>query len=100
MILSGKFPNLWTDISYTLFEFEQNIPFLRRFLQDPGLARRVLFGSDYYMTRQEVLSERAICFRLREALGDPLFRQIAEINPAIWLGERDEPSWPGNEAED
>ena len=87
MIGSGLYPNLYTDISYTLFQFEDFVPFLRLFLEDKGLAQRVLFGSDHYMTRQEALSERAVCFRLRVALGEDMFRQIAETNPAVWLGE-------------
>jgi len=87
MLRSGAYPGLWTDISYTIFNFEDNLPFLRVFLTDERIAARVLFGSDYYMTRQERLSERAISFRLRDALGETLFRRIAETNPAIWLGE-------------
>ncbi|MDK3019038.1 amidohydrolase family protein [Pseudodonghicola flavimaris] len=90
MIGSGAFPNLWTDISYTLFHFDDYIPFLQLFLngRDPASKRlqdRVLFGSDFYMTRQERLSEKAVCFRLRNALGEPLFRRIAEENPRRWL---------------
>jgi len=92
MIGSGEFPNLWTDISYTLFHFDDYLPFLRIFLQNETLAARVLFGSDYYMTRQEALSERAVCFRLRDALGEDMFRRIAETNPEIWLGERPVPT--------
>lgn len=92
MIGSGQYPNLWTDISYTLFHFDDFIPFLRVFLTDESdegenLRKRVLFGSDFYMTRQEKLSEREVCFRLRNALGEEIFRQIAETNPAEWLGE-------------
>lgn len=93
MIESGDYPNLYTDISYTLFDFEENIPFLRHFLTSEGegadrLRAHVLFGSDYYMTRQEVLSERAVCFRLRNELGEEIFRQIAETNPLRWLTGR------------
>ncbi|MEX0351255.1 MAG: amidohydrolase family protein [Paracoccaceae bacterium] len=93
MIESGEYPGLWTDISYTLFHFEDYIPFLRLFLlgEDEGSERlrsRVLFGSDFYMTRQEALSEKAVCFRLRNALGEEVFRRIAEENPERWLGER------------
>lgn len=93
MIGSGKYPNLWTDISYTIFHFEDYIPFLRLFLMaedEAGerLRSRVLFGSDYFMTRQEALSERAVCFRLRNALGEELFWRIAQENPEAWLGER------------
>lgn len=93
MIESGDYPNLWTDISYTIFHFEDYVPFLRLFLTREGergerLRSRVLFGSDFYMTRQEELSERAVCFRLRNALGEELFWKLAETNPEIWLGER------------
>lgn len=92
MIGSGEHPGLWTDISYTLFDFEENIPFLKHFLlaetdEAERLRLRVLFGSDFYMTRQEQLSERAVCFRLRNELGEEVFRQIAEENPRVWLGE-------------
>jgi predicted TIM-barrel fold metal-dependent hydrolase len=93
MIGSGAHPGLWTDISYTLFHFEDYIPFLRLFLtaDTPAAARlrrRTLFGSDFYMTRQEHLSEKAVCFRLRNALGEEIFRQIADENPRVWLGEK------------
>lgn len=98
MIGGGDWPGLWTDISYTLFDFEDYIPFLRLFLlgdddENERLRRRVLFGSDYYMTRQEDLSERAVCFRLRNALGEEVFRRIAEENPQVWLGEQAERPW-------
>ncbi len=92
MLRSGEFENLWTDISYTLFRFDDYAPLLRLMLKgdedaDKRLRRRVLFGSDFYMTRQEKLSERAVSIRLRNTLDEDLFRQIAETNPAIWLGE-------------
>ena len=95
MIGGGQWPGLWTDISYTLFHFEDYVPFLRLFLtgeepEDARLRSRVLFGSDFYMTRQEELSEKAVCFRLRNALGEEVFRQIAQENPAICLGEAEE----------
>lgn len=95
MIGSGEFPNLWTDISYTLFHFEDYAPILRLLLkgndlESKRLRRRILFGSDFYMTRQEELSERAICIRLRDTLGEALFWQIAETNPEVWLGEAEE----------
>jgi predicted TIM-barrel fold metal-dependent hydrolase len=88
MIEGGAYPNLWTDISYTLFQTDDFLPFLKIFLAQKAVAARVLFGSDFYMTRQEDLSERAVCIRIRVALGEETFQQIAEHNPAIWLGER------------
>ncbi|PCJ06266.1 MAG: hypothetical protein COB16_13760 [Rhodobacteraceae bacterium] len=102
MISSGRYPNLWADISYTLFQFDDFAPILRLLLSGTGdpskrLRRRVLFGSDFYMTRQEKLSERAVSIRLRDALGEVLFEQIAQINPEVWLDERDEDKtlWTG-----
>ena len=68
MIESGEFPNLWTDVSYTLFQSEAFLPFLRLFLKHPRVRARTLFGSDFYMTRQEDLSERAMAVRLRMGL--------------------------------
>ena len=106
LITSRQYPGLWTDISYTLFNFENHAPFLRMFLLEDRrddaetaagkewLRRRVLFGSDYYMTKQERLSEKAVCIRLRNTLGEDLFRQIAEENPRVWLGEKAEPPLP------
>lgn len=82
-----RFANLYTDISYTIFKFGDYNPLLRLFLDDPKLYERILFGSDFYMTRQERLSEKAVSIRLRDALGEDKFRQIAEVNPRRWLGE-------------
>ena len=85
MIRSGDWPNLWVDISYTMFKFEEYAPLLRLFLKDDAVRARVLFGSDFYMTRRERLSEKAVSIRLRDTLGEENFRQIAETNPRIFL---------------
>ena len=82
---SGDYPNLYTDISYTVFDFEENMPFLSVFLENEAVCKKVLFGSDYYMTKQEDLSERAVSMRLRNALGREKFWQIANANPKAWL---------------
>lgn len=87
MIRSGDYPGLYTDISYTIFKFAEYMPLLRLYLEDEALQSKVLFGSDFYMTRQEHLSEKAVSIRLRDALGEEKFDRIARINPAIWLGE-------------
>jgi len=83
----GRYPGLYTDISYTIFKFQEYSALLRLYLEDTRIREKVLFGSDFYMTRQEHLSEKAVSIRLRDALGEPLFRQIAETNPARYLGE-------------
>ena len=87
MLSSGDFPNLYTDISYTIFKFNNHISLLRMYMQNPKVRDKVLFGSDFYMTRQKALSEKAISIRLRDALGEDDFHQIAHINPRRWLGE-------------
>jgi predicted TIM-barrel fold metal-dependent hydrolase len=80
------YENLYTDISYTIFQFQQNISLLRVLLSDPVLQKKVLFGSDYYMIEREQMTEREVYFQLRATLGEELFRQIAEINPRLYLG--------------
>ncbi|MCE8006375.1 amidohydrolase family protein [Aestuariivita sp.] len=87
MIRSGNYPNLYTDISYTIFKFDNHISLLRMYLKDSRLRERVLFGSDFYMTRQEALSEKAVSIKLRDALGEEDFHAIAHDNPRRWLGE-------------
>jgi predicted TIM-barrel fold metal-dependent hydrolase len=81
------YPNLYTDVSYTIFRFADHVPLLRLHLEKEAIADRVLFGSDFYMTRQEELSEKAVSIRLRDALGEALFHRIAHENPRRWLGE-------------
>jgi len=91
LIEGGEWPGLWTDISYTLFFFDELAPFLKVFLTGEGarkdrLRGRVLFGSDHYMSRNTAYAEREVSVRLRLTLGEDLYRQIAETNPAVWLG--------------
>lgn len=81
--LLKKHPNLYTDISYTLFNKEL-IPLLKITLQDEALKDKILFGSDYYMVEQE-LSEKQFSINLRANLGEQEYRQIAELNPKVFL---------------
>lgn len=88
---SGDWPGLWTDLSFTMFYDDDFAPFLKMFLMGGDdwsvrLRERVLFGSDYYMTRNTSMSEREVSVKLRLTLGEDLFRQVAETNPVIWLG--------------
>lgn len=88
---SGEWPGLYTDISYTMFYDEDFAPFLKMFImgadeKSSRLREKVLFGSDYYMTRNTAVSERELSVKLRLTLGEDLYRQIAETNPDAWLG--------------
>ncbi|MEM8858545.1 MAG: amidohydrolase family protein [Chloroflexota bacterium] len=96
MIRSGNYPNLYTDISYTVFEEpERNanrfdfIDYLNVLLENQRIRERTLFGSDYYMVEQEDISEREVSILLRSRLGRDLFFQIAHTNPIEFLGTID-----------
>lgn len=92
MLDSGKYPNLYTDISYTVFMpkikgmYIDLIDYLKVLLSNKRVASHVLFGSDFYMSEQEKLSEKEVSIMLRSRLGEELFFQIAHTNPMIYLG--------------
>ena len=85
MLRSGAYPNLYADISFTIFHYARNMPALKVFLEDPAVRSRVLFGSDFYMSEGLDLRERDLSIRLRAELGPDAFREIAETNPARFL---------------
>lgn len=86
MIESGEFPNLYTDVSYTVFNIDRHLSTLSVLLRgSPELRGKVLFGSDYYMTHKEKFDERYLSMKLRHELGEELFDQVARHNPAKFL---------------
>ena len=85
MIRSGDYPNLFADISYTIFRYERYIPVLKVLLEDEKIRNRILFGSDYYMIERERTQERELSIRLRSALGRETFNLIAHNNPIRYL---------------
>jgi len=93
MLVSGKYPNLYTDVSYTLFcETPSYRPFtyfdyLKVMLVDKNVHAHVLFGSDYYMVEQERVSEKEVSIALRSRLGEEMYFQIANENPRRFLYE-------------
>jgi predicted TIM-barrel fold metal-dependent hydrolase len=92
MIRSGEYPNLYTDISYTVFTPHRpgvNIDlydYLNVLLQNELLRTHVLFGSDYYMVEKEEMTEKEVSIALRSRLGEELYFQIAYHNPRKYLG--------------
>jgi predicted TIM-barrel fold metal-dependent hydrolase len=92
MIASGSYPNLYTDISYTVFTpkvsglYVDLVDYLRVMLSHPLVKKHVLFGSDYYMVERERISEKEASILLRSRLGEELYRQIAYTNPRVYLG--------------
>jgi len=87
MLRSGKYPNLWTDISYTLYANDEHVYLLKVLLSDRGVTARVLFGSDFYVVENAELEERRRSVRLRAVLGEELFNTVARENPRRFLGE-------------
>ncbi len=91
-IEEGKYPNLYTDISYTVFMprveglYIDLIDYLKVMLSNENIRTHVLFGSDYYMVEQEEMSEKEVSILLRSRLGEDLFFQIAHTNPRKFLG--------------
>ena len=90
--------NLWADISYTVFADDEFVYLLKVLLSDDLVRRRVLFGSDFYVVAGARLEERRRSVRIRAVLGEDVFREIAETNPAEYLGPigrpPGEPRWP------
>jgi predicted TIM-barrel fold metal-dependent hydrolase len=101
MIRSGEYPNLYTDISYTLFmprphgEQVEYCDYLKVLLENDRLRTHIIFGSDYYMSRRELLTERELSIMLRSRLGEELYFQIANTNAEMYLyGKRIKSSTP------
>jgi len=80
----GKYPNLYTDISFTLNnpEFFSILKvYMNRY---PAIREKVLFGSDYYMVEVKT-TEKKFGFDLRAFLGEEFFKIIAHDNPIRFL---------------
>lgn len=86
LLISGDYPKLYTDISYTIFNFQENLSLLQVLLTDPRILSQVLFGSDFYMVESERYSEKRLSLDLRAALGEAVFWTIAHDNPLRYLG--------------
>lgn len=72
------YPNLYTDISYTLSN-KKLYSFLDKLLDDNRYKNRILFGSDFYMNKTKG-SETLFSENIKEMLGDKKFELISVIN--------------------
>jgi uncharacterized protein len=72
------YPNLYSDISFTLYNKEY-FSLLKVLLTDSAFRQKILFGSDYYMNYTET-SERRFSLDLRAFLGEDNFMTIAREN--------------------
>ena len=79
------YPNLYADISYSLYNTE-HWGYLKVLLStDIVFRNKCLFGSDYYMNIIEG-KEKQFSINLRAFLGEELWEQIAIKNPRKYLG--------------
>lgn len=83
---NGNYQTLYTDISYTIFNFQENMPLLKILLEDSKILPRVVFGSDFFMVENQKYSERRLSTDLRAAIGENKFWKIANENPVQYLG--------------
>ncbi len=87
LIKSDSYPNIYTDISYTLHE-PRFLPMLKMVLESSQkIKERVLFGTDFYMV-SKAISEREYSINIRAYLGKELFDQIAIINARRFLSNK------------
>lgn len=86
LLRDGTYPNLWTDIAYTLFADDEYVYLLKVLLTDDNIRAHVLFGSDFYVVRNADLEERRRAVRIRAVLGEDVWKTIAEDNPTAFLG--------------
>ncbi|MBN1415678.1 MAG: amidohydrolase family protein [Bacteroidales bacterium] len=79
----SEYPNLYTDISFTLHN-KEFFPLLKVLMAEPLLKKRILLGSDYYMVETKT-NERRFGIELRALLGEEGFKIISVDNPVAFL---------------
>jgi hypothetical protein len=91
MLKSGGFPNLYAQTLF--FQIQDNVlPLLMVVLMDPAIAAHILFGSDYNMIGQEIITKQDLSIRLCSVLSEDLYWQIAAMGPKRYLGEKKTPT--------
>ena len=78
-----KYENLYTDISFMIFN-EELFPLLKYLLLDDKVNKKILFGTDFYVVSQKK-TEKAIYQNLRSFIGEESFYLISHENPKRFL---------------
>lgn len=81
------YKNIYTDISYTLYKADSLDAIIKWYDQTPAMQQRVLYGTDYYMTEQE-MPEKDLLANAIEKLGPVKMDQIARVNPHAYLSSK------------
>ncbi len=83
IIGSGKYDNVYTDISFTVYD-SKLFPLLKSTLKNDHVRKKILFGSDFYMLEKN-RTERRFSYDVRGYLDEKDYWQIAELNPKKFL---------------
>lgn len=79
-----QYPNVYADISYILHQNTLITPLLTQTLQNPGLRKRVLFGTDFFVVRNHN-SDKDLLGLMMGGLREADFDVIARANPREFL---------------
>lgn len=86
--LMKKYDNVYTDISYTIYE-KKIFPDILKLLQDKKIGHKVLFGTDYFMTLRENSEKQLISkfrtFLAQNSVEEDLWKKITTDNPKLFL---------------
>lgn len=86
MIENEAYPNVYADISFTVFD-RALFPVLKSLLTQPKTENHVLFGSDFYMLQKDY-RERRFGFDVRGYLSDDHYWKLACDNPRRFLANK------------
>lgn len=81
--LITSYPNIYTDISYSS-HFEDVRESFVGYMENPDLKHKILFGTDFFMTLQEVKDEQEMLNRTVNSF-DEHFEKIASDNVKTYL---------------
>lgn len=79
-----QYPNVYADISYILHNDADILPLLKQTLLNPGLRKKVLYGTDFFVVRNHK-SDKNMLADMMGGLSVEDFDQIARENPTSYL---------------
>lgn len=86
--LIKDYPNVYADVSYSLFDKKFNAMLLNDLKKNEWLQEKVIFGTDYFMTLQENKTEDQLYSAFRKQIGESLFEKLAYENPKRFLSSK------------
>jgi len=87
LLLNPKYPELYTDISYTLYDTATCLEPLQTYMQDPVLRTKIMYGSDFYMQTQE-MNEELFLSGVQKGLSQEDFERLSHSNVLNYLNSK------------